>query len=79
MMMGEERMVEDTFYDESTAKLRNLDEVVKGAKHCMNGKVCSIGSNRKCPYWDANRKRCSGDFRHDLLKWVEYLRKRAGF
>lgn len=79
MMMGEERMVEDTFYDESTSKLRDLDEVVKGAKHCMNGKLCVSGSHRKCPYYDLNRKRCSGDFRHDLLKWVEYLRKRTGF
>ena len=49
---------------------RDLSEVITGAKHCIAGKYCDNG----CPYFSKKLKRCVGDFRKDLLRWVIYLR-----
>ena len=49
---------------------RDLSEVIAGAKHCIGGQNC----DNRCPYFNKKLKRCVGDFRKDLLRWVIYLR-----
>ena len=60
---------------QTNEKLPDLDQVITGAQHCLAGKYCHIG----CPYYSKRKKKCDGDFRKDLLRWVLYLREQAGF
>jgi len=64
-------MIADTEELEPAVKLKNLDDVIEGAKICIKGKPC----NHHCPYWNGRLGRCVGDFRKDLLQWVLYLRR----
>ena len=58
------------FDENGEINFRDLSDVIAGAKHCISGKNCDFS----CPYFHRKRKRCVGDFRKDLLKWVIYLR-----
>lgn len=51
----------------------DLDEVIKGANHCISGKPCQS----KCPYWDKKRQKCGGDYRKDMLNWLKYLKTKV--
>lgn len=58
------------FDENGMMAVRDLSDVITGARHCIAGKTC----DSRCPYYNKKLKRCSGDFRKDLLKWVIYLR-----
>lgn len=57
--------------DRRTTTVRELDDVITAAKHCMGGKVCEKG----CPYYSKKRGGYDGNWHKDLLRWVVFLRR----
>ena len=53
-----------------TTNVRDLDEVIIAAKHCITGKLCEKG----CPYYSKQYGRCNGNWHKDILRWVVFLR-----
>jgi len=59
--------------------LKPLDDVIRGARHCISGEVCRGRPGIKaCPYYDKSTDACSGDYRRDLLRWIQKLRDGTG-